>query len=98
MTRNFQLFTGGGFLGKIIHACLVGKGELPDVNEVNSDNSSRTLRQDALLLSFCFIGLQGSYLTWGILQEKIMTQRPMEEMFAKRNYDIENVQWSALFD
>ncbi|BES93840.1 adenosine 3'-phospho 5'-phosphosulfate transporter [Nesidiocoris tenuis] len=66
---------GGGFLGKIIHACLVGKGELPDVNEVNSDNSSRTLRQDALLLSFCFIGLQGSYLTWGILQEKIMTQK-----------------------
>ena len=25
-------------------------------------------------LVFCFFGLQGSYLTWGVLQEKIMTR------------------------
>ncbi|XP_075227880.1 adenosine 3'-phospho 5'-phosphosulfate transporter 1 isoform X2 [Lycorma delicatula] len=35
---------------------------------------SRSTRQDALLLMFCFVGLQGSYLTWGLLQEKVMTQ------------------------
>lgn len=34
----------------------------------------RSFRQDAMLLMFCFIGLQGSYLTWGVLQEKVMTQ------------------------
>ncbi len=27
-----------------------------------------------LTLLACFVGLQGSYLTWGVLQEKIMTR------------------------
>ena len=30
--------------------------------------------QEAILLIFCFLGLQLTYLTWGLLQEKIMTQ------------------------
>lgn len=39
-----------------------------------SNHSQRTFTQDALLLLYCFFGLQISYLTWGYLQEKIMTQ------------------------
>ncbi|XP_022660492.1 adenosine 3'-phospho 5'-phosphosulfate transporter 1-like [Varroa destructor] len=35
----------------------------------------RTFIGKAFVLSFCFIGLQVSYLTWGVLQEKIMTQK-----------------------
>lgn len=40
----------------------------------SSQTPVRTFKQDALLLMFCFVGLQGSYLTWGLLQEKVMTQ------------------------
>lgn len=31
--------------------------------------------KDFVLISFCFVGLMGSYLTWGLLQEKIITQQ-----------------------
>ena len=34
----------------------------------------RTFTQEAILLSFCFGGIQIFYLTWGVLQEKIMTK------------------------
>ncbi|XP_061389465.1 adenosine 3'-phospho 5'-phosphosulfate transporter 1 [Musca vetustissima] len=34
----------------------------------------RTTSQEAILLIWCFGGLMISYLTWGVLQEKIMTQ------------------------
>ncbi|XP_055851636.1 adenosine 3'-phospho 5'-phosphosulfate transporter 1 [Episyrphus balteatus] len=34
----------------------------------------RTSSQEAVLLTYCFAGLMCSYLTWGVLQEKIMTQ------------------------
>lgn len=30
--------------------------------------------KDAIIVSYCFLGLMISYLTWGLLQEKIMTQ------------------------
>ncbi|XP_053693287.1 adenosine 3'-phospho 5'-phosphosulfate transporter 1 [Sabethes cyaneus] len=33
-----------------------------------------TTMQDCFLLLYCLLGLMGSYLTWGVLQEKIMTQ------------------------
>lgn len=34
----------------------------------------KTILSEAFLILFCFLGLQFSYLTWGVLQEKIMTQ------------------------
>lgn len=36
--------------------------------------------KDLLRLVFCFVGLQVSYLTWGLLQEKIMTQEYLIEI------------------
>lgn len=30
--------------------------------------------RECILLSYCFVGLMASYLTWGVLQEKIMTR------------------------
>lgn len=36
--------------------------------------SKRTTVQECVLLGYCLVGLMGSYLTWGVLQEKIMTQ------------------------
>lgn len=35
---------------------------------------NRTCSHEAILLLWCFGGLMVSYLTWGVLQEKIMTQ------------------------
>lgn len=33
-----------------------------------------TMMKQAMRLVFCVAGLQGSYITWGVLQEQIMTQ------------------------
>lgn len=43
---------------------------------VDSDNKSERPKKNVSFLNllFCFFGLQISFLTWGILQEKIMTQ------------------------
>lgn len=38
-------------------------------------NATRTPMQDCLLLMFYFFGLQISFLSWGVLQEKVMTQK-----------------------
>lgn len=38
-----------------------------------SDSAEDSSVQRGLTLLFCVAGLQGSYLTWGVLQEKIMT-------------------------
>lgn len=48
---------------------MMGEGELRE----------KWLR-DLLQLLFCFVGLQVSYLTWGLLQEKIMTQSYLVEI------------------
>lgn len=40
-----------------------------------SQNAVRTPLHDCLLLLFYFFGLQISFLSWGVLQEKVMTQQ-----------------------
>lgn len=35
--------------------------------------------KEFILLGYCFFGLMGSYLTWGVLQEKIMTREYVDE-------------------
>ncbi|XP_014242483.1 adenosine 3'-phospho 5'-phosphosulfate transporter 1 isoform X2 [Cimex lectularius] len=64
--------SGAGCLSNIIDCCINGRE--PGLVEASNDSPVRTLKQDTLLLLFCFVGLQGTYLTWGILQEKVMTQ------------------------
>jgi adenosine 3'-phospho 5'-phosphosulfate transporter B2 len=39
-----------------------------------SNSESKSLYQKAISLCYCCVGLQVSYLLWGILQEKIMTR------------------------
>jgi len=66
-----------GRFANLVRLFYAGK---PDVVEDDSTVKSetakkdRTVAQEALQLLFCGVGLQGSYLTWGILQEKIMTR------------------------
>ena len=40
-----------------------------------------TFQSKAIKLGCCFVGLQGSYVTWGFIQEKVMTQRYDTGMF-----------------
>lgn len=35
---------------------------------------NKTVAKECILLTYCFLGLMVSYLTWGVLQEKIMTR------------------------
>lgn len=70
---------GKGCIPKLVHLCFVGNCETglldsSSYTSAPSNHSQRTFAQDALLLLYCFFGLQISYLTWGYLQEKIMTQ------------------------
>ncbi|XP_015585237.1 adenosine 3'-phospho 5'-phosphosulfate transporter 1 [Cephus cinctus] len=72
---------GKGCISKVVHACFLGSGEngLLDSaayasTSTGTSHAQRTFAQDVLLLTYCFFGLQISYLTWGYLQEKIMTQ------------------------
>lgn len=68
-----------GLIHNVVHTCLIGHREnglldSPGYIPPSSGHVHRTFLQEALLLVYCFLGLQFSYLTWGYLQEKVMTQ------------------------
>ncbi|KAF5305802.1 hypothetical protein FQA39_LY09138 [Lamprigera yunnana] len=69
------VFIGNTCLAIILRRCfegdlLIERGNIPCSNSPQP----RTLLQDTLKLSFYFVCLQVSFLTWGVLQEKVMTQ------------------------
>ena len=57
-----------------VHAYDVEKGEYTNVardeREIKESSSSEpeSWRDTAIAFAFCFIGLQASYLTWGVMQ------------------------------
>lgn len=42
--------------------------------EPKNPKAKRAATRECILLTYCFLGLMVSYLIWGVLQEKIMTQ------------------------
>ncbi|CAJ1077092.1 adenosine 3'-phospho 5'-phosphosulfate transporter 1 [Xyrichtys novacula] len=87
--RTNYLDTGSGICFPVIKSCVFGSeaksGLLDDVSVAprNEGNSGSSVRQ-VMKLIFCAAGLQASYLTWGVLQERVMTrsygaQTPEEE-------------------
>ncbi|KAK4871672.1 hypothetical protein RN001_015796 [Aquatica leii] len=72
---NYLDKAGNTCLAVVIRKCFEGE-ELIERSNVSCSNQPqpRTLLQDALLLLFYFVCLQISFLTWGVLQEKVMTQ------------------------
>lgn len=76
------------FLHTAINMCITGNSNYESVDVIHLASSSsssgaamerdrpskRTSSQEAVQLLWCFGGLMVSYLTWGVLQEKIMTQ------------------------
>lgn len=77
-----SVLLGRGFLWPLIKSCVYGQGhdgELIPSTEGGGKGSMSTdhgpsFAKNSLVLVYCFLGLQSSYLMWGLLQEKIMTQ------------------------
>ncbi|XP_062126721.1 LOW QUALITY PROTEIN: adenosine 3'-phospho 5'-phosphosulfate transporter 1 [Drosophila sulfurigaster albostrigata] len=61
-----------------VNMCITGNSGYDPLeltpNERERTQIKRTSSQEAVQLFWCFGGLMVSYLTWGVLQEKIMTQ------------------------
>lgn len=74
--RNWKFsITDRGYIPSIIKSCFSGlELDRIDTNTMTKLISSTAIK-DCVLISFCFVGLMGSYLTWGLLQEKIITQQ-----------------------
>ncbi|XP_063774887.1 adenosine 3'-phospho 5'-phosphosulfate transporter 1 [Pseudophryne corroboree] len=75
--RNY-LETGRGLCFPLVKSCVFGhesKSVVPDepssAARVEGDSSTT---QQIFKLLFCAAGLQVSYLTWGVLQERVMTR------------------------
>ncbi|PNF23605.1 Adenosine 3'-phospho 5'-phosphosulfate transporter 1 [Cryptotermes secundus] len=86
--------TGPGCFPSAIRLCLSGPDPLisGDGLQQATPQLSHALQQthstmqEAILLIFCFLGLQLTYLTWGLLQEKIMTQEYIDSGGAKGHF------------
>lgn len=64
---------------QLVRSCFVGTGDTgildsPMYTTANAGRAPKPFVYEFLLLLYCFLGLQISYLTWGFFQEKIMTQ------------------------
>lgn len=76
---NFNERSGTGCLFRSVQLCVFGTPpETPSVEDggikPKEDTPSPGFSQKTIKLLFCAAGLQLSYLTWGVLQERIMTR------------------------
>eukprot|EP00039_Didymoeca_costata_P015655 m.270427 g.270427 ORF g.270427 m.270427 type:complete len:420 (-) comp16263_c8_seq1:129-1388(-) len=79
LRENPKYMTGQGCMQKLLRACVIGDPD-PDLTiEKEKEKTEDKKEEDSFMvaafkLMLCVLGLQGSYLTWGLLQEQIMTQ------------------------
>ena len=80
-----------------------GGSEIDDSIEADSAKQSKqqapkSERDKAKKLIACFVGLQVSYLTWGVLQEKIMTRQVRKhcQIFAKEMDELSHIQFQYM--
>ncbi|XP_014672364.1 PREDICTED: adenosine 3'-phospho 5'-phosphosulfate transporter 1-like [Priapulus caudatus] len=74
---NYIERAGDGCFARVLKLFVDGAStEKDDIEEQSTQlpKPERSEKAQALVLLFCFLGLQCSYLTWGVLQEKIMTK------------------------
>ncbi|XP_064484267.1 adenosine 3'-phospho 5'-phosphosulfate transporter 1-like [Ornithodoros turicata] len=81
-TKYLESKGTNGFLLRVLRLCILGnESEKPSLELGGSSEPpshrtpQRTFVNEMFVLGYCFLGLQVSYLTWGVLQEKIMTQK-----------------------
>lgn len=72
------LIAGPSCFQQLVKHCVFGNEEKASLEQLEEGGSAgildsqNNLKRGATLV-FCLVGLQGSYLTWGVLQERIMT-------------------------
>lgn len=72
---SFPLVLERNCLYAVIKSCFSDHDKLDAASvSAQAKAASRTVAKECVLLIYCFLGLMLSYLTWGILQEKIMTR------------------------
>lgn len=78
-------FSERNYLYSIVKSCFADNDKLDPVAQSTQSkkSSNRAVAKEIILLTYCFVGLMGSYLTWGVLQEKIMT-REYDSLDGKR--------------
>lgn len=84
---------GSGALVSCLKTCVVGKPDDQSGLDAMEKQAPQTADQQkeptswtAVRLAFCVVGLQGSYLTWGVLQERIMTREYDGEKFTNSQF------------
>ncbi|XP_064102263.1 adenosine 3'-phospho 5'-phosphosulfate transporter 1-like isoform X1 [Macrobrachium nipponense] len=68
---------GSSCISKAIVSFVYGHGYDRIAGEENTQSKiagAKSSNNNCVQLIFCFVGLQVSYLTWGVLQEKVMTK------------------------
>ncbi|XP_012275577.1 adenosine 3'-phospho 5'-phosphosulfate transporter 1 [Orussus abietinus] len=88
---KYLQYEGKGCISRLVRACFLGSGEAGLLETTvyippQASSNQRTITQEMLLLIYCFLGLQFSYLTWGYLQEKVMTQEYTDAMGNKTHF------------
>jgi adenosine 3'-phospho 5'-phosphosulfate transporter B2 len=78
--------------GAILPVKIDDKLEEKGTTKSSPDNMSRNLK-----LLFCFIGLQVSYVLWGIVQEQLMTQEYKMGRFKSSAFCVFGNRFLALF-
>jgi hypothetical protein len=63
-----------GFIPGLIRRCFAEPATLLEPSDGSSPKSAQSSSSTAFKLMFCVAGLLASYLTWGFLQEKVMTK------------------------
>lgn len=72
---SFFFAATNGLIPKAIKFCFSGFDfDYIDSSHLPKTTGNNTAVEDCVLVCYCFVGLMGSYLTWGLLQERIMTQ------------------------
>ena len=87
-------------LAGLMNACVVGDGAdyKKDDGVSGEESTKETMGQSAMRLAVCTVGIQVSYLLWGLMQERIMT-KPYEtgELFRSSKFLVFANRFLALF-
>lgn len=73
-------------LYSIIKSCFADNEKQEVGGQTSQSKSVNRVAKECILLTYCFVGLMFSYLTWGVLQEKIMTREYVALDGKKKSY------------
>ncbi|CAH2095015.1 unnamed protein product [Euphydryas editha] len=71
-SNYFEKIANNSWVSRMLYACFSEHDRIPE--STRTVKVEENTKNEGLELAFCFTGLMGAYLVWGLLQEKIMTQ------------------------